>query len=305
MFDTSTADETGFEMDIEEDAVTEDLDEDLWLERNRLSDPSIVELPSGLQYRVITEASSDAKVIGRYSTSKFHYRGSLVDGTEFDSSYSRGEPLLARPGTMIAGWTEALLLMREGDKWELFIPSKLAYGDKGAGSVIPGGATLRFEMEIIEVDPEMPFLEVVKDIMMNPIPGFFLKIPVWQIMMFVVYIGVRIFMARGSFMGGDKCEARHILVKEESLAAKIKKTIKSDTFGAAAKEHSTCPSKSKGGSLGSFSPGSMVKEFDTVCFDPKVPLGVVQGPIKTQFGYHLIIVDKRTGSKFEEEKKDK
>lgn len=80
-----------------------------------------------------------------------HYSGTLIDGTEFDSSYKRGQPLTFAPNQVIAGWTEAMQLMKEGGKWELYIPSELAYGDSGAGGAIPGGAALIFELELLTV----------------------------------------------------------------------------------------------------------------------------------------------------------
>ena len=77
--------------------------------------------------------------------------GTLIDGTEFDSSYKRGQPLTFAPNQVIKGWTEALQLMKEGAKWELYIKSELGYGDRGAGSTIPAGAVLVFELELLEV----------------------------------------------------------------------------------------------------------------------------------------------------------
>jgi len=88
--------------------------------------------------------------------------------------------------------------------------------------------------------------------------------------------------------------ARHILVSDEKTYAQLKKDIEAGAdFGAVAREHSTCPSARRGGDLGEFSSGDMVREFDTVVFS--APLNVVQGPVKTQFGYHLIEVTRRTG----------
>jgi peptidyl-prolyl cis-trans isomerase C len=88
--------------------------------------------------------------------------------------------------------------------------------------------------------------------------------------------------------------ARHILVNDEETCAQLKKDIEGGAdFAALAREHSTCPSSRRGGDLGEFSPGQMVREFDTVVFS--APLNVVQGPVKTQFGYHLIEVTRRTG----------
>jgi len=80
-----------------------------------------------------------------------HYRGKLPDGTQFDASYDRGEPTDFAPSMVIDGWTIALQEMVEGDKWELYIPSEMAYGDNGAGGVIPGQSPLQFEMELIKI----------------------------------------------------------------------------------------------------------------------------------------------------------
>ena len=109
----------------------------------------VVSLPSGLQYEVLEEG--DGATPGRRSTVVVHYRGTLIDGREFDSSYSRGEPARFRVNGVIPGWTEALQLMQTGDKWRLFIPADLAYGDRGAGPLIAPGSTLIFEVELLEV----------------------------------------------------------------------------------------------------------------------------------------------------------
>lgn len=106
-------------------------------------------LPSGLQYRVITEGSGASPKAE--SMVDVHYRGTLVDGTEFDSSYKRGEPANFPVGGVIPGWTEALQLMKEGSKWELAIPPALAYGERGAPPVIPPNAALVFEVELLKV----------------------------------------------------------------------------------------------------------------------------------------------------------
>lgn len=80
-----------------------------------------------------------------------HYRGTLIDGTEFDSSYKRGQPSTFAPNQVIKGWTEAMQMMKEGDKWELYIPSELAYGESQRGQYITPGAVLVFELEIVKV----------------------------------------------------------------------------------------------------------------------------------------------------------
>jgi len=106
-------------------------------------------LPSGLQYKVMTEGSG--KTPQATDTVTVNYRGTLIDGTEFDSSYKRGQPASFKVNGVIKGWTEALQLMKEGSKWQLFIPHDLAYGERGAGRTIPPGSTLIFEVELISV----------------------------------------------------------------------------------------------------------------------------------------------------------
>ncbi|HLO10086.1 MAG TPA: FKBP-type peptidyl-prolyl cis-trans isomerase [Desulfobacteria bacterium] len=106
-------------------------------------------LPSGLQYKEITHGTGKSpKTTDTVTT---HYKGTLIDGTEFDSSYKRGEPASFPVSGVIAGWTEALQLMKEGAKWQLFVPSNLAYGERGAGRDIGPNATLIFEVELISV----------------------------------------------------------------------------------------------------------------------------------------------------------
>ena len=110
----------------------------------------VTTLPSGLQYKVIT--SGAGKSPQKSDKVTVNYRGTLIDGTEFDSSYSRGKPATFGVGQVIPGWTEALQLMKEGDKWEIYIPSKLAYGERGAGGKIPSHSALIFEVELISVN---------------------------------------------------------------------------------------------------------------------------------------------------------
>ena len=106
-------------------------------------------LASGLQYKVIKPGTG--KKPKSADTVTTHYRGTLIDGTEFDSSYNRGQPATFPVHGVISGWTEALQLMEEGAKWQLFIPSKLGYGERGAGQTIGPNATLIFEVELISV----------------------------------------------------------------------------------------------------------------------------------------------------------
>jgi FKBP-type peptidyl-prolyl cis-trans isomerase FklB len=107
-------------------------------------------LPSGLQYEVLTEG--DGPMPQASDSVTVHYRGTLIDGTVFDSSYDRGEAASFGVGGVIQGWQEALQLMKVGSKWKLFIPSELAYGQNPPGPTIPPNATLLFEVELLSVE---------------------------------------------------------------------------------------------------------------------------------------------------------
>ena len=105
---------------------------------------------SGLKYEVITPGTGKTPTLNDSVT--VNYRGTLTNGTEFDSSYKRGKPATFPVGGVIKGWTEALQLMQEGAKWKLIIPPELAYGSRGAGSVIGPNETLIFEVELLKVN---------------------------------------------------------------------------------------------------------------------------------------------------------
>lgn len=109
----------------------------------------VVTLPSGLQYKILTNGSG--KTPTPTDTVTVNYRGTLIDGREFDSSYKRGEPATFSVNGVIPGWTEALQLMKAGAKWQLFIPAELAYGERGAGQAIGPNATLLFDVELISI----------------------------------------------------------------------------------------------------------------------------------------------------------
>jgi FKBP-type peptidyl-prolyl cis-trans isomerase FklB len=120
-----------------------------FLAKNK-SKEGVKTLPSGLQYKVITEGKGKAPKAT--DTVTVQYRGTLIDGTEFDSSYKRGQPATFPVSGVIKGWTEALQLMKEGSKWQLFIPSDLAYGPNGTqGGPIGPNAVLIFEVELVSI----------------------------------------------------------------------------------------------------------------------------------------------------------
>jgi FKBP-type peptidyl-prolyl cis-trans isomerase FklB len=109
----------------------------------------VIELPSGLQYKVIQQGKG--KIPTADDTVVVNYRGTLTDGTEFDSSYKRNEPVTFKVDKVIPGWQEVLKLMPVGSKWEVVIPSKLAYGEQGAGRFIGPNETLIFDVELLKI----------------------------------------------------------------------------------------------------------------------------------------------------------
>ena len=129
-------------------AETNKKEGDAFLAENKKK-PGVITLPDGLQYKVIKAGTG--KLPKATDTVTVQYRGTLVDGTEFDSSFKRGEPATFQVNAVIPGWTEALQKMKTGSKWQLFIPSNLAYGERGAGNVIGPNATLIFEVELVSV----------------------------------------------------------------------------------------------------------------------------------------------------------
>ncbi len=111
--------------------------------------PGVVTLPSGLQYKILKEGTG--KTPKATDTVITNYRGTLINGKEFDSSYRRGKPATFPVDQVIRGWTEALQLMKVGSKWQLFVPSELAYGPNGAGTDIGPNTTLIFEVELVGI----------------------------------------------------------------------------------------------------------------------------------------------------------
>jgi FKBP-type peptidyl-prolyl cis-trans isomerase FklB len=138
------------------------------------NEPGVISMPSGLQYKVLTEGTGPKpQSTNRVSV---HYRGTLLDGTEFDSSYKRGKPAVFPVTGVIKGWQEALQLMPVGSKWQLFIPSHLAYGERGAGSNIAPNAALIFEVELLSIE-EPPAAAAVPAAPSRPITSDIIKVP--------------------------------------------------------------------------------------------------------------------------------
>jgi len=131
------------------DMATKNLAEgEAFLAANKTKE-GVITLPSGLQYKVITAGTG--AIPTAQDTVVTNYKGTLINGKTFDSSYERGEPATFPVSGVIAGWTEALQKMPVGSKWKLFIPAKLAYGERGAGQMIAPNATLIFDIELLEI----------------------------------------------------------------------------------------------------------------------------------------------------------
>lgn len=130
----------------------------------------VVTTTSGLQYKVLSEGAGDSPKANDQVT--VHYKGTLLDGTEFDSSYKRGQPATFGVGQVIKGWTEALQLMKPGAKWQLFIPPELAYGEAGRPG-IPPNSLLQFEVELISVQTQA----VATPAPAQPVTSDIIKVP--------------------------------------------------------------------------------------------------------------------------------
>lgn len=128
--------------------VKSNMQDDTFLAENKTK-PGVVTLPDGLQYKVLIEGNG--KQPKATDTVTVNYAGTLVDGTEFDSSYKRGQPTSFPVNGVIPGWTEALKLMKTGSTWELYIPAALAYGAQGVPPVIGPNKTLIFKVELISI----------------------------------------------------------------------------------------------------------------------------------------------------------
>lgn len=134
--------------------------------------PGVITLPSGLQYKILAEGSGESPKSNDVVTA--NYRGTLIDGTEFDSSDKNGQPLVRPANMLIKGWTEALQLMKPGAKWQLFVPPDLAYGERGAGQQIGPNATLIFDMELVSFKPPAPPPAVAPA---QPVTSDIIKVP--------------------------------------------------------------------------------------------------------------------------------
>jgi len=145
-------------------AVKDKAEGEAFLATNK-NNPDIVTLPDGLQYKVITDGTG--ALPGPTDTVTVNYRGSLLNGTEFDSSYKTGQPAQLRVNGVIPGWTEALLKMKTGSKWQLFIPTGLAYGERSPSS-IPPNSVLIFEIELLSTQSPPPPAPLTSDIIKVP-----------------------------------------------------------------------------------------------------------------------------------------
>jgi FKBP-type peptidyl-prolyl cis-trans isomerase FklB len=131
----------------------------------------VITTASGLQYKVLTAGTGESPK--EFDTVSVNYRGTLIDGTEFDSSYKRGQPYSTPLNRVVRGWTEALQLMKVGDKWQLFIPASLAYGERGSGPTIGPESVLIFELELLSVTAGTPPPAAIS----QPLTSDIIKVP--------------------------------------------------------------------------------------------------------------------------------
>jgi len=122
---------------------------DAYLAKNKKKE-GVIESPTGLQYKILKQGSGEKPAAGNSVT--VHYKGTLIDGTVFDSSYDRGQPATLSLGQVIKGWQEALPMMTTGSKWQIYVPPKLAYGDRAASELIGPASTLVFDIELISIN---------------------------------------------------------------------------------------------------------------------------------------------------------
>jgi FKBP-type peptidyl-prolyl cis-trans isomerase FklB len=140
------------QQEVYQEALKKNKEEgDAFLEANKAK-PDVVTLPSGLQYKILQ--AGDGPKPTATDTVNCNYRGTLINGTEFDSSYKTGKPAQFAVSRVIKGWTEALQLMPVGSKWELYIPPSLAYGERGGGATIGPDSTLIFQVELVSIQPK-------------------------------------------------------------------------------------------------------------------------------------------------------
>lgn len=133
----------------QEGDAAKNLEEGLAFLTENAKKDEVTELPSGLQYEILKEGDGDLPTVN--DQVKCHYHGTLIDGTVFDSSVQRGEPATFPVNGVIQGWVEALQLMSVGSKWKLYVPSELAYGNRGAGGAIGPNSALVFEVELLDI----------------------------------------------------------------------------------------------------------------------------------------------------------
>ncbi len=138
-----------FFTDLQHKANQENIENGKILHERNKTNPNITTLPSGLQYEILNKGNGKTPTIN--DKVKCHYVGTLVNGQIFDSSIARKQPATFAVNQVIPGWTQALQLMKEGDKWRIYLPHNLAYGETGAGDAIPPYATLIFEIELLQI----------------------------------------------------------------------------------------------------------------------------------------------------------
>lgn len=274
--------------------------------KEHLQQVGAVLLDSGVQYKPVKQTTSREEKASPTIDSfiEIRRRGMTLDGAIFLDEFQRKQNPVVKMSQVKQGLNQVIALMKEGEIFQVYVPSELVHENKDLKSVVSSDRDVIFFVELQKVNPELSFLHKLKQFLTQD--SFFKPVKNYHIVFFVLYLGGKRLISflfnltkqkkkrNGSI---KKALARHILFdkKSEEKCKEVKSILEKDVslFGKYAKEYSLCPSKAKEGSLGWFYEEQMVKEFDQVVFDPLTEEKTVVGPIKTEFGFHLIIIDKR------------
>eukprot|EP00924_Labyrinthula_sp_SR-Ha-C_P005659 snap_masked-scaffold_14-processed-gene-1.18-mRNA-1 protein AED:0.40 eAED:0.40 QI:0/-1/0/1/-1/1/1/0/378 len=252
---------------------------------------------------------------------RVQFKGLTVNENIFIDNFASNKVISGDVSSLVPGLKEGIQFMRTGEIFQFFVPAKLAYGSVGMEGKVEPDADIIFFIHLVEIDPAVSIIEGFKSMLNQPLINETYPFKIYHVVFFFVYGFLRYGLKRfnrklkEADKKKEKALVKHILFKSDEnsltftkkqlgLAKKVKEELnavkkngKGDgveelqkAFNKAAKQHSDCPSKEKGGSLGWFGRGSMVKEFEEVVFDPETKEKEIIGPVKTDYGYHLLLI---------------
>eukprot|EP00927_Polykrikos_kofoidii_P068936 TRINITY_DN64295_c0_g1_i1.p1 TRINITY_DN64295_c0_g1~~TRINITY_DN64295_c0_g1_i1.p1 ORF type:complete len:330 (+),score=68.58 TRINITY_DN64295_c0_g1_i1:82-1071(+) len=262
-----------------------------------------VALRSGVKYLKVASGDGPKLQVNLTTDVTVQYEGRIIDKQEFgkmtvfDTTYDMKKPPTLKVRSFVPGLIEALQLMKPGDKWEVLIPAKLAYGKKGRSGKkkVPPNADLMYTMEVLQMADGSRDDEWDKWLH-EPLFFLFGFIGINRTIIMPLLAAVFVTLVRLCWLSSlrTSATAKHIVCTTEELCYKaLSRVNKGEDFAALAKELSTCSSGKKGGNLGKFFRDTYPPEFEKVVFDEKTDIGKAYGPIKTQFGWHVVVVESR------------